>query len=211
MKALKNGLGILACGLALTIGVVGCSSPENKASVENETSGISEEGLDLSEEELEEIMELLYEDESVPDYDALLDERDAFIEAQQLPPGSTLKAVTPEQKEFISAQTEYMESQGYEVDDELENLYLVVALEACETSILNNHKVNANVVYQHLITDPTLDAVVESSADSLSPEEKDFLYEQVNSVATYGMTFICPADAAAWQKASQEVFPIFAQ
>ena len=213
MKSIK-GVVAVACGLALSLGLAGCSSSKEGNSMAVSKNGEEFLEVDMTDPDkaIEEMREFIYGDRDDKDLDMVdvLAERDKFIEDQQLEVGSQLKAKTPKQKEFINTQGSFIKEEGYEMTDDLEHIYLVVALEGCETSILNNHKVNPSVVRNHLLTDPTLREISENPTP-LSDEDKDLMYQKMNEVAAFGMTYLCPDDALAWANASESVFPLFSK
>ncbi len=89
------------------------------------------------------------------DYSDVFAERDEFFRAQQLPmDGTPLVAVTPAQKDFIAQQRAYVEQQGLSWTASDENLALALAGDACETSILSRHRVDASTLIAHVTTSP---------------------------------------------------------
>lgn len=130
-------------------------------------------------------------------------ERDAFIEAQGLPlDGSLLVAVTPEQKELIRQQKEYVESQGATWTPQDESTTLALSADACETSILNEHELDAMLFQTHVTTSPLVTAILES----VSAEQRPAAERNVISLAVFGTQFLCPDDAPQWQAAFDEVY-----
>lgn len=120
-------------------------------------------------------------------------ERDAFFEAQQQVPGDPmLTPKTPEQQEFITQQRAYTESQGGVWSPELESITLALALDACETSILNGHEVDADLYATHVATSPLISALTKGDPTT---------ERNVTSIMVFGTGFLCPADAPQWESA----------
>lgn len=120
-------------------------------------------------------------------------ERDAFFEAQQQIPGDAmLTPKTPEQQEFISQQRAYTESQGGTWSPEIESITLALALDACETSILNGHDVDQDLYATHVATSPLISALTNGDPTT---------ERNVTSIMVFGTGFLCPADAAQWESA----------
>lgn len=132
-----------------------------------------------------------------------LAERDRFMAEQQLPTdGSDLVAVTDAQKEFIAEQRAYVESQGAEWTSQHESVYLALAADACETSILNGHEIDATRFSLHVQSSPLFRALLEGvSADAVAAGE-----ENVASVMVFGTGFLCPEDAPQWDAAFRELY-----
>jgi len=134
----------------------------------------------------------------------VLAERDRFIQAQQLPlDGSPLVAVTPEQKEFIRQQREYVESQGSSWTSDDESIALALASDACETAILNHHRVDADLLKTHVATSPLFSALIPADA---SESDRAGAEASIASVMAFGTTFLCPADGDSWIAAYREVY-----
>jgi hypothetical protein len=133
-----------------------------------------------------------------------LAERQEFFEAQQLPlDGTPLVAVTPAQKEFISQQRAYVEGQGSTWSAQDENISLALAADACETAILNSHRIDASTLQTHVATSPLFAAILPKDADAatLAAGERN-----IASVMVFGTSFLCPDDSAAWESAFTEVY-----
>lgn len=127
--------------------------------------------------------------------DALV-ERDAFFTAQQQIPGEgELVAKTDAQKQLVTNQREYLESQGATWTSELESITLALALDACETSILNGHDIDVDTFRAHVATSPLIAAL---AGDDTAAQAG------VVSIMVYGTGFICPDDAPQWQTAASE-------
>ena len=123
------------------------------------------------------------------------------MEEQQLPlDGSALVAVTDAQKQFISEQRAYAESQGVEWSAWQESFYLALTADACETSILNGHEVDADRLAMHVESSPLFARVLSglSKADRATGEQN------VASAMVFGTRFLCPADAPQWEQAFEE-------
>lgn len=124
-----------------------------------------------------------------------LAERDAFIEAQQQPLGQpVLTAKTPAQIDLIAQQRAHVESQGFAWSETHETVTLALALDACETSILNGHQIDITGFRTHVTTSPLIAQL------AATPEERESLV----SVMVFGTGFLCPDDASQWQAAWQE-------
>lgn len=132
----------------------------------------------------------------------VLAEREAFFEEQGLPlDGTPLKAHTPEQKAFIEDLKQLQESLGNEWDDGLEWTALALSMDACETSILNSHRVDANTVRIHASTSP----IVADLAEGRTEEERIRVTDGAMSIATRGVGYLCPADYDDWKSAMDEI------
>jgi len=128
-------------------------------------------------------------------------ERDAFIAAQQQPlDGSPLVAKTPEQMELVAQQRAYFEEQGAEWSADAESVTLALALDACETSILNGHAVDVDVFRMHVTTSPLIDAITGGDPAGV---------EGAVSIMVFGTGFICPADAPQWESAWTEAGGVY--
>lgn len=124
-------------------------------------------------------------------------ERDQFVIDQQQPlDGSALVARTPEQQQFIAEQRAYIESQGGSWTAEAETISLALALDACETSILNFHAVDADVFAAHVQTSPLITAVAGDDPAALKGAVE---------IMIFGAGFLCPADHQQWVDAMKAV------
>lgn len=129
------------------------------------------------------------------DADALA-ERDAFIAEQQQPVGETvLTAKTPAQRELVAQQRAHLEANGGQWSDQAETVTLALALDACETSILNGHSVDATTFRTHVVTSPLIDALAVDDASR----------DGAVSIMVFGTRFLCPDDAPQWEQAWTEV------
>jgi hypothetical protein len=146
-------------------------------------------------------------DSASPDADDLGDafaEREKFFEEQQLPlDGTPLVAVTPEQKEFIAEQKAYVEEQGVAWTAQDESLSLALAADACETAILNDHAVDADLLRTHVATSPLFAQLVPAD---LQGDDRTYAEAPLASVMVFGATFLCPDDGDAWITAYQAVY-----
>ncbi|MDF2554895.1 MAG: hypothetical protein K0R60_790 [Microbacterium sp.] len=123
-------------------------------------------------------------------------ERDEFFATQQQIPGQgELVARTDAQIELVARQREYVESQGVAWTAELESITLALGLDACETSILNGHAVDADVFRTHVATSPLISAV---AGDDTAAQAG------VVDIMVYGTGFLCPDDAPQWEAAMAE-------
>lgn len=136
-------------------------------------------------------------------YGRIFAEHEAFIESQQidLDAGEPVTAHTPEQKEFIAELRRRFELSGIEMDVIDEAMFLSLALDACELSVLNGHQLDEFDVRLHVASDPIVNASVE-----LVPENmRGPLTATLMDVAVVGTGFICPADYEQWSNIVDEV------
>jgi pyruvate/2-oxoglutarate dehydrogenase complex dihydrolipoamide acyltransferase (E2) component len=135
---------------------------------------------------------------------AAMAEREAFIREQGLPlDGSPLVAVTPAQRAFIAEQRAYVESQGGTWDAQSESLSLALTADACETAILNYHRVDASVLQVHVASSPLFTAIIPGD---LAEPERLTAERNVASIMVFGTGFLCPDDASGWQQAFAETY-----
>ncbi|MEB4616163.1 hypothetical protein [Leucobacter sp. M11] len=191
-----------AAALALTLGAVlaGCAagpsdSPKPAASEATESPAPSE-----SEPT---------ESESAPagvDMDKALAERDAFIRDQQLPlDGSTLVAVTEGQKAFIAEEKAFIESQGATWGGaEQEGIYLALAADACETAILNGHRIDTTTLETHVGTSPLFASLIPAE---ITGAERQAAERNVASIMVNGTKYLCEPDFAQWSAAFDAGYP----
>ena len=131
-------------------------------------------------------------------------EREAFIKEQQLPlDGSFLVAVTEPQKQFIAEQKAYVESQGSTWTVQDESIALALAADACETSILNSHIVNAASLQTHVATSPLFPMII---PESITGDARAAAVRNVASLMVFGTSFLCPDDAVQWETAFTETY-----
>lgn len=182
---------IFAMSLAGLFLAAGCASAPQAGSSNQKDEGISEQ-VSASVEQADANSE--GDEPSEADYVSMLDEREAFIADQQLDPTNSgpLKSVTPQQKAFIAFQREYLEIGGIPWQDEFEDFYLALVLNACEHSILNHHQVSLDSAQIYFDTSPILMAVNGG---------KSIPREQLTAIASYvagGTTYLCEADSKQW-------------
>lgn len=134
----------------------------------------------------------------------MLAERDAFVREQGLPlDGTPLVAVTPAQQDFIAQQRAFVEGQGGTWDAHSGSLALALAADACETSILNAHRMDATIFQGRIESSPLFATIIpadRTGADRRAAEQN------VASVMVFGAGFLCPADRTQWQEAFREVY-----
>lgn len=152
-----------------------------------------------SEEEAPETTDTFEPNDPPSNFDGdVFAERDAFFAEQQLPlDGTPLKAVTPEQHAFIDE----MKSRGGQWSDELEWTALALAMDACETSILNSHNVDADTVRMHAATSP----LVADMASGATEAERIRITDGAMNIAATGVSYICSADHRDWSNALAEI------
>jgi hypothetical protein len=131
-------------------------------------------------------------------------EREKFFEEQQLPlDGTPLTAVTPAQQEFIAQQKAYVEEQGVAWTAQDESLSLALAADACETAILNNHEIDADLLRTHVATSPLFAQLVPADVQG---DDRTYAEAPIASVMVFGATFLCPDDGDAWISAYTDVY-----
>lgn len=133
---------------------------------------------------------------------ARMAERQQFMTDQQVQPGTTLVATTPEQIEFTTRQREFIEANGAQYSPDYEDLILALALNACETSILSGHKVDAVVFAGHVATSPQLQALTSGR----SKEQADQITRNLTEIMRDGTHYLCPADYPQWKAAWDEAY-----
>lgn len=133
-------------------------------------------------------------------------EREQFIREQKLPlDGSMLTAATPEQSDFIDLIVGRMESDGIAWDSELENLYLALAANACESAILSSHEASAFTVEAYALSSPLISAYVEH----LPEADRPLSIAAFTRSAVDGMYYLCPEDYPEWDEAFYANYPDF--
>lgn len=141
--------------------------------------------------------------ESTPaedDMAAVFAERDAFFAAQQQPmDGSELTPKTPDQQQFIDDQTAWVEQQGGTVTSQAVSIWLALAIDGCETAILNAHDVDSSIFAMHVSTSPLISTLV---AQSDNPDAEPNLAQTM----VFGMSYICPSDGAQWSTLWDEAY-----
>lgn len=139
------------------------------------------------------------------EYGAAMQERDQFLEDQQLPlDGSPLEATTPEQQEFIDSYREDVEAQGGTWNAEIETVTLALSLDACESAILAFHDVDEQEVETHILSSPLFDGVIPPDA---SEEEREGIEADLADTMVYGMQYLCPDDHEQWEPIIQDLYP----
>ncbi|ALJ20357.1 hypothetical protein [Microbacterium sp. No. 7] len=143
---------------------------------------------------------------SPPD-DAFADafaERERFFADQQQRPGvDELVPRTEAQRALVDAQQAWVEGNGGTWDAQSERITLALALDACETSILNQHRVSAETFRVHVATSSLFMSLLES----LPEEQRAEGEANVASIMVFGTDYLCPDDAPQWQAAFDEVYP----
>lgn len=141
----------------------------------------------------------------VGDYECALQERDRFMEEQQLPTdGTPLVAVTPEQQEFIGNQRAHVESQGGTWTAQDESIVLALTADACESAILNFHQMNETLFTTHVATSPLFQQLVPADGSEAEREQAE---ASLADIMVYGMQFMCPDDFPAWATVFGEMYP----
>ena len=131
-------------------------------------------------------------------------EREEFFREQQLPmDGSLLTAVTPAQQQFIAEQRAYVEQQGGSWSATEESVSLALAADACETSILNRHQIDASTLTTHVTTSPLFAQLLPADLEGDARTQAE---AHVASVMAFGTTFLCPDDGDQWVTAYREVY-----
>lgn len=99
-----------------------------------------------------------------------------------------MTAKTPEQRELVDAARAWIEAGGGTWAPETEMVALTLAVDACETSILNFHNVNATAFSLFLDWEPLFEA---------AGEDRAALAGTVQLMAL-GTSYLCPADYPQW-------------
>ena len=134
----------------------------------------------------------------VADRAQLAEEREKFMEYQQQPLGedySTLTAKTPEQIEMLEKNREFVESRGSTTNPEGEGLMLAATINACETSIMQNHDVTQSVFETHMATSPLFAQFADNPA----------MLDGLAGMVVFGTEYICPDDYPQWDAAYEAV------
>ncbi len=129
-------------------------------------------------------------------------ERDEFFAEQEQAPGEVLVAKTPAQIEFTTRQREYIEANGAQWSAEYEDLILALALNACETSILNGHQIDETTFVSHYSTSPQIQAVTQGRTE----EEVSLITQNLTEIMKDGTAYLCPDDFEQWDAAWQAHF-----
>ena len=106
----------------------------------------------------------------------------------------TLTAKTPAQQELVAQQRAHLEANGGQWSEQAETVTLALALDACETSILNGHQVDQNVYQVHVASSPLIQSLAIDDASR----------EGAVSIMVFGTRFLCPDDAPQWEQAWTE-------
>lgn len=142
-------------------------------------------------------------DDGLPDYEAAFAERDQFLRDQQLSADpSSLVAVTAPQNEYIAQQRAHIEAQGGQWSPQHEAIYLALAVDACETSILNFHELTALTAQTHIATSPLFQMLLQGQEGP----QRAAAEQNLTSVMVFGTGFLCPADEPQWQAAYRELY-----
>lgn len=142
------------------------------------------------------------DDGAISGFADIFAEREQFMQDQQQPlDGSMLAAKTPAQQALVAEARARVEQTGGVWDAQTESYTLALALDACETSILNGHNINADRVRVHAATSPLLSALLDSGPDAQRTELKTGL---MNLTVT-GTSHLCPADSSQWSSAVQDI------
>ena len=139
------------------------------------------------------------------DFEAALAERDQFIADQGMPlDGTPLVAHTDAQKEFIGREKAFVESQGQMWSAEAESTYLALAMDACETSILQGHRVTQDTLVVHVASSPLFQAMLPAE---ITGEERRVGERNTSAKMITGVSYLCEADTAHWVEAFNAVYP----
>lgn len=134
---------------------------------------------------------------SSPSADPLA-ERDRFLREQQQPlDGSLLSAKTELQRALVETQRQWVESQGGTWTPEQESIILALALDACETSILNGHEIEVSTFRIHVDSSPLIAELIAASPADTADQARSSLV----SMMVFGTGYICPQDAPQWERA----------
>lgn len=129
-------------------------------------------------------------------------ERDAFMAAQGF--GDHVPdATTAPQNAYIDAVRATFESSGTNWDPEYAGLYLALTSDACETSILNGHQIDTDLVLLYLATEPVIQQMIPTEA---TPEQRVPFERHYLQAAVAGVSQLCPADYEQWDAAYQAIF-----
>lgn len=99
-----------------------------------------------------------------------------------------MTARTPEQRKLVDAARAWIEAGGATWLAGTEALALTLAVDACETSILNFHDVNATLFSLFLDWEPLLGADGEDRA----------AFAGAVQLTVLGTSYLCPADYPQW-------------
>lgn len=122
-------------------------------------------------------------------------EREAFIAEQQQPVGQpVLTAKTAAQQDLVAQQRAHVEANGGQWSEQAETVTLALALDACETSILNSHEIDVASFRTHVVSSPLIGSLAVDDASR----------EGAVSIMVFGTRFLCPDDAPQWERAWTE-------
>lgn len=139
------------------------------------------------------------------DLEAAFAERDRFFADQMQPlDGSPLTAQTDEQGAFILSEKEFVESNGLAWSQEAETMYLALALDACEASILQGHEITDELFMLHLATSPLFAALV---PDEVVGEQRRNGERNSAAKMVAGVSYLCKEDLPQWLDAYNRVYP----
>lgn len=171
----------------------------------DETDTVGSDGESESPESEETATEEASTEEADDEFAEAFEERDQFLEDQQLPlDGSPLEATTPEQQDFIDSYRQDVEAAGGTWSTELETVTLGKTLDACETAILNFHEADEETVSMHILSSPLFDALIPADA---AEQERELLEADLAATMVYGMSYICPDDHEQWAPIVQDMYP----
>lgn len=132
-------------------------------------------------------------------------ERDAFFAAQGFTTGTgPLKAKTEAQKALVQAQKEWTKQKGGVWDDRTESVLLALGSDACETGILNHHRIDGSTLKSLIVSSPLTAQLIPKDA----APDKAALYERnIASMSVFSASYLCPADKQAWAAAFAAAYP----
>ena len=131
-------------------------------------------------------------------------ERDAFFAEQGFTGGGPLTATTEAQKALVKAQREWIEKQGGTWDDRSESVLLALGSDACETGILNQHRIDGTMLKQLIVSSPLTEQLTPQDA---TPEEAALHERGLASMSVFSASYLCPDDADAWNAAFVTAYP----
>lgn len=193
--------GMVASGVGFVLSII--STVVVLGMLASLTPALTANDIDRPQNETSQWRNQLSEDEETTDYAARFLERDQFINDQQLPlDGSPLKAITDEQKKFVAEHRAHVESSGGNWSDEAESLILALTADACESAILNGHKIDAFLFMTHVASSPLFNSLAPDTS-----EDYETVRASIADIMVYGMQHLCPADFDDWTRVFYEVYP----
>jgi hypothetical protein len=139
------------------------------------------------------------------DMEAAFAERDAFFDAQEFPDdGSLLEARTDAQKQLVAEQRAWTESQGGVWSEQSEAILLALGSDACETGILNHHRIDGDLLIGTISSSPLVNAVIPTEA---TDTERAAYERDLASMSVFAAGFLCPVDGEAWGAAFESAYP----